>query len=68
MRTRTLSLIGALTLCFMALTGVGTANAACPVNFCLQARQECLSGCPCAIFTCKPTNCTSSCVCPIFCP
>jgi hypothetical protein len=68
MRTRTLSLIGALALCFMALTGVGTANAACPVDFCLQERQECLGGCPCAIFTCKPASCSSSCVCPIFCP
>jgi hypothetical protein len=67
MKARILSLIGALALCLMAITGVGTAQAACPANFCAQAQQECLSGCPCAMFTCNPTSCWSDCVCPIFC-
>ena len=67
MRTRILSLIGALALCVMALAGVGTAEAACPGNFCLEARQECLGGCPCAYFKCNPGNCTYICSCPIIC-
>jgi|GEM_PF-4918611 len=54
MRTRMLSLIGALALCLMALTGVDTANAACPIDFCAQAQEECLSGCPCARSEAEP--------------
>jgi hypothetical protein len=67
MKTRILSLIGALALCLVALTEVGTAQAACSLN-CAKARQQCLSGCPCAEFICEPANCWSQCVCPIFCP
>ncbi|MEA2601829.1 MAG: hypothetical protein QOF89_2821 [Acidobacteriota bacterium] len=68
MRARILSLIGALALSYLAVTGAGTAQAACSLSYCSQARQECLSGCPCAFFTCNPVSCTSSCSCPIFCP
>jgi len=68
MKTRILSLIGALALCLLAIAEVGTAQAACPSNFCAQARAECLGGCPCADFYCNPTSCWSDCVCPIFCP
>lgn len=46
MKARILSLIGALALCLLAITEVGTAQAACPSNFCAQAREECLGGCP----------------------
>ncbi|HEX4961691.1 MAG TPA: hypothetical protein VF173_12680 [Thermoanaerobaculia bacterium] len=68
MKIRILSLIGALALCFVALTGVGTAEAStCPIN-CAKAQQQCLSGCPCAEFICDLANCWSECVCPIFCP
>jgi hypothetical protein len=66
MRTRLLSLIGALALCFVALAGVETAQAACGSNFCAQAEQECLGGCPCAYFKCTG-NCSYICSCPIFC-
>jgi hypothetical protein len=67
MRTRILSLIGALALCFVALAGVGTAQAACPSNFCPEAQRSCLLGCPCAIFTCDPVGCWADCSCPIIC-
>lgn len=68
MRTRILSLIGALALCFVALAGVGAAEAAsCPSNFCYLAQQDCLTGCPCALFECNPAKCTYMCTCPIIC-
>jgi len=68
MKTRILSLIGALALSLVAITGVGTAEAAtCPIN-CAKLEQQCLSGCPCAEFICDLNNCWSQCVCPIFCP
>ena len=69
MKARILSLIGALALCLVAITGVGTAQASgCPVNFCIKAEQQCLAGCPCGELICQPANCWSQCVCPIFCP
>jgi hypothetical protein len=66
MRIRILSLAGALALSLVAMTGMAPAKA-CSSTFCADAREECLSGCPCATFTCKPASCYSSCVCPIFC-
>ena len=66
MRLRILSLTGALALSFLAVTGVAPASA-CSSTYCANAKQECLSGCPCALFSCKPATCQSSCTCPIFC-
>ena len=68
MKTRILSLIGALALALVATTQVGTAEAStCSIN-CAKGRQQCLAGCPCAEFICDLQNCWSQCVCPIFCP
>jgi hypothetical protein len=66
MRIRLVTLAGALALSFLTLTG-GVAESACSTTYCATAREECLSGCPCATFYCNPTNCTSDCVCPIVC-
>jgi len=66
MRLRILFLAGALALSLFALTGARPVSA-CSSTFYADARQECLSGCPCATFTCKPASCYSDCVCPIFC-
>ncbi len=69
MKARILSLGCALALSVMAIAGAGPAGAvACPSNYCSQARQSCLAGCPCATFYCKPASCWSDCVCPIWCP
>ena len=65
MRARILSLGCALALSVMALVEARPAQA---VSCCVQARQTCLAGCPCAEFYCNPATCWSDCVCPIFCP
>jgi len=68
MKLRVLSLIAAMTLCFLAIAGSRPLQASgCPANFCAKAEEECLFGCPCAIFACNPASCYSDCSCPIFC-
>jgi hypothetical protein len=67
MKTRILSLIGALALCLVALTNAGAAQNRSSCN-CAKLEAQCLTGCPCAEFYCNATNCSSQCVCPIFCP
>ena len=64
MKTKMLSLGGALALCFVALT---TTVEAAPYS-CAKARQQCLAGCPCALFECYPSEGYSICSCPIWCP
>ncbi len=68
MKLRALSLFGAMTLSFLAVSGGGTARAsACPPSFCAEAERQCKAGCSCAIFTCDPVGCWSDCSCPIIC-
>ena len=43
------------------------AAASCGADFCANQQAECLFGCPCAVFSCKPASCSSICTCPIFC-
>jgi hypothetical protein len=69
MKTRILSFGCAVALSVMAIAGSGPARAAaCPSNYCSEARQSCLAGCSCASFYCNPVTCWSDCVCPIWCP
>lgn len=71
MRFKTFSLGFALLLGFLAsIAGPQPqAEAAlCSANFCDVRKAACLTGCPCAEFTCNPVTCQSSCVCPIWCP
>jgi hypothetical protein len=65
MKLRILSLAGALALSFLAATGPAPASSC--TTYCANARQTCLSGCPCAEFTCDTSTCQASCVCPIVC-
>lgn len=68
MKLRALSLGAALTLSLLALAASGPARAAgCPSNFCAEAKEECFSGCNCALFDCDPVGCWSTCACPIIC-
>ena len=68
MRARILSLCCAVALSLMAIAGADPARAAaCPGNYCPEARKSCLTGCPCAEFYCDPVTCWSDCVCPIVC-
>lgn len=64
MKMKMLSLGGALALCIMALAT--TAEAA--RYDCDAAKKSCLTGCPCALFECYPSQGYSICSCPIWCP
>ncbi|MFL6231990.1 MAG: hypothetical protein ACJ76N_02555 [Thermoanaerobaculia bacterium] len=66
MRLRLVTLAGALVLSFLAMTD-GARASGCSTTYCATAREECLSGCPCATFYCDPASCSSECVCPIVC-
>jgi hypothetical protein len=66
MKTRILSLCGALALCLAAASGAAS-RAACPATYCIEAYRDCKAGCPCANFFCNPATCTSDCSCPIIC-
>jgi len=47
----------------MAMTTVEAAPYSCA-----KAKQQCLAGCPCALFECYPDQGYSICSCPIWCP
>jgi len=63
MKTKMLSLGGALALCLLALTPAEAARIDCA-----QEERDCKAGCSCAIFECYPEKGYAICSCPIFCP
>lgn len=69
MKARILFLGCAAALSLMAMVGVGPARGeVCSANYCPTRQAACLTGCPCATFTCDPVTCQSSCICPVWCP
>lgn len=64
MKTKMLSLGGALVLCFMALA---TTAEAARID-CALEEKNCKAGCSCALFECYPSQGYFICSCPIWCP